>query len=114
MTSGAQLQGADNLVRTLHAAARQIEDLSEAEHKAGQLLAEAGSKAAPRLTGRLRESHGYTVTDAGLTVTAATPYAVVVHARTPWLTRTVDTEAEQVADIYLAGVDDALADVKGI
>jgi hypothetical protein len=114
MVAGAELRGADQLVRTLDDAARHLEDLTDAEREAGQLLADQGSKAAPRRTGRLAESHGYTVTDTGLSVTAATPYASIVHARNPWLTRTVGNQLDQVADIYLAGVSDALAEVKGI
>lgn len=113
MTAGAQLRGADQLARTLHEAGRQLGDLTEVEHQAGQLLAGKGSKASPRQTGRLAAAHGYTVVDDVLTVTAATPYAALVHARNPWLTRTVDQSEDQVADLYLVGVDDALSHVKG-
>ena len=114
MASGAELRGADPLVRTLRAAADDLQHLTEAEQQAGQLLARTGSKAAPRFTGRLAEAHGYAVLDGTLSVVAATPYASIVHARNPWLTRTVVAQEDQVADIYLAGVDDALAHVRGI
>lgn len=114
MTAGAQLRGADQLVRTLHEAGQQLGDLSEVEHQAGQLLADQGSRSAPRDTGRLAGAHGYAVVDDVLTVVAATPYAAIVHARNPWLTRTVDQAEDQVADLYLTGVDDALSHVKGI
>jgi hypothetical protein len=114
MAADASLRGADNLVRTLHDAARQLEDLTDAEKTAGQLLAQAGSKAAPRQSGRLAAAHGYTIVAAVLTVVAATPYAAIVHARKPWLTDTVVDHDDQVADIYLASVTDALATVKGI
>jgi hypothetical protein len=114
VAGGASLQGADNLVRTLHDAAHQLEDLTEAERQAGQLLAQAGSKAAPVHTGRLAAAHGYDVVDGLLTVVAATPYAAIVHARNPWLTRTVVANEDQVAEIYLTGVDDALSHVRGI
>jgi len=112
-TGGAELRGADNLVRTLRSAAGALEDLTEAEHAAGQLLAAHGSARAPRRTGLLASRHGYTVVDTRLTVTAATPYAAVVHARFPWLTQTLAADEDQVTDLYLDGVDDALSLVKG-
>ncbi len=110
---GAELRGADQLVRTLHAAAADLGDLSDVEQEAGELLAEQGSKASPRRTGTLAEAHGYKVVTAGVTVIAATRYAAIVHARNPWLARTVLAAEDQVADLYLAGVDERLAQVKG-
>lgn len=114
MAAGAQLRGADNLVRSLDDAAGRLEDLTDAEHEAGQLLAQTGSRNAPRRTGHLAASHGYAVAGDVLTVTAATPYAAAVHARNPWLSKTLAATEDQVADIYLASVTDALGDVKGI
>lgn len=113
MPDGAELQGAGDLVRTLQTAADELADLSDAERAAGQLLAQQGATAAPRRTGRLADRHGYTVVDARLTVTAATDYAAIVHARNPWLTRTVDRVEGDVLDIYMTGVTDALSNVKG-
>lgn len=114
---GAALQGADRLAGTLQRAADQVADLSDVDHDTGRLLAEAGAKAAPRLTGRLAGAHGYTVVDVGdgsaVVVTAATPYARVVHARNPWLTRTVEAKTDQVLDLYLAGLEAGLDTVKG-
>lgn len=113
MPPGAELRGADRLVRTLHDAAHDLENLDEAERQAGELLATKGAKASPRRSGRLANAHGYTVVQGVLTVVAATPYAAIVHALKPWLTRTIDNSTDQVADIYLTGVDDALSRVKG-
>lgn len=111
--SDAELQGADQLVSTLRDAAQALQDLSAAEHEAGQLLAQAGSAAAPRETGNLAAKHGYDVVAAQVSVTAATPYASRVHARQPWLADTLTARADEVADVYLAGVEDALAQVRG-
>lgn len=113
MGAGAQLRGADVLVRTLQAAGEDLQDLSEVERQAGQLLAEQGSRRSPRRSGRLAAAHGYQVLEDRLSVIAATPYAAIVHARNPWLTRSVDDAEDQVADLYLAGVDAALSHVKG-
>lgn len=113
MAAGAQLRGADNLVRTLDDAARRLLDLTEAEQSAGQLLAEAGRAASPRKTGRMAGAHGYDVVDATVSIVVATDYAPIVHAQNPWLTDTVTAHEEQVADIYLSGVEDALSIVKG-
>lgn len=111
--SDAELQGADQLASTLREAADALQDLSAAEHEAGQLLAQAGSAAAPRETGNLAEKHGYDVVAAQVVVTAATPYAAIVHARKPWLSDTLAARADEIADMYLAGVEDALAQVRG-
>lgn len=110
---GAELQGADVLVRTLQTAADELDDLSAAERAAGQLLAGQGAQAAPRRSGLLADRHGYVVVDDRLTVTAATDYAAIVHAHNPWLTRTVDRVEGDVLDIYMTGVDAALSNVKG-
>lgn len=113
MPTGAQLRGADTLVRTLDDAAGRLEQLTDAEHAAGQLIAETGSRSAPRDTGRMAAAHGYTVVEATVTVAVATPYAVIVHARRPWLTDTVAAQTDRIADLYLEDVDDALDHVKG-
>lgn len=113
MSGGAELQGADELVRTLQTAADELDDLSDADRAAGQLLAEQGAQAAPRRTGLLADRHGYAVVEAGVTVVAATGYAAIVHARNPWLTRTVDRTESDLLDAYMLGVTDALSHVKG-
>lgn len=113
MSDGAELRGADQLVRTLQTAADELVELTEAERAAGQLLANQGATAAPRRTGLLADRHGYAVVDDRLTVTAATDYAALVHARNPWLTRTVDRAEADVLDLYMTGVTDALSNVKG-
>lgn len=113
MAGGAQLRGADQFVRTLHAAASDLDDLTDVEDQAGQLLAEQGSRNSPRRTGRLSRSHGSQVVAGGFAVVADAPYSAIVHARNPWLTRTVLAAEDQVVDLYAAGVDERLAQVKG-
>lgn len=110
---GSELQGADQLVRTLADAAEQLQNLDTAQQTAGRLLTETASSASPRRTGQLAEAHAYDVVDTRVIVTAATPYAERVHARKPWLADTLTAKVDEVTTIYADAVTDALATVKG-
>lgn len=113
MDGGVDANGAGSLARTLDDAADRLDDFTDAEHAAGQLLTTKASAAAPVATGALAQAHGYTVTPAGLTVTAARPYAAPVHAFNPWLARTLTAAEGPVLDLYAADAETALSVVKG-
>lgn len=114
MSGGAQLQGADQLVRTLSAASDALDALDQtAGAAAGTLLTEDARAASPRKTGRMAQAHGYTVTEGTVTVTVATPYAAAVNALIPWLDDTASNDEAAVVELYSAGVDNAVALVEG-
>lgn len=111
--AGMGVGGVSRLRETLNAAARELTSLGGAHVEAGQLLAEHGGRTAPRRSGRLSESVGFTVEDAGFTVTAAAPYAAYVNARDPWLTRSYDANETAIIDIYTDAVADTVDHIKG-
>ncbi len=108
-----QVDGLQRLTSTLEAAARDLIDLSEVHADAGRYLTGKAQAAAPRLTGRLAESHTYTARAGYAEVTAGTPYAAAVHARKPWLASTLTKHTDDVLDIYATHVDDIVQTIKG-
>lgn len=71
-----------------------------------------GAVVAPRDTGTLDDSVEAVVTPLGFTLTAGgtrAPYAAIVHARDPFLTRALDARAEDVVGTYADHVDDTIA-----
>lgn len=112
----AEIQGADRLVSTLDQAAEDIQDLAEGHHAAGQVLATAGQASAPRLTGALAATVTYQVGHGLVSLTAGSSsvrYAAAVHARHPWLTRTVHAKQDEVVDAYLEATEQVLSQVQG-
>jgi hypothetical protein len=109
----------------LHRAARDLGDLSAANDRAGEIIANAGRISAPRLTGRLAASvraqrtRGAAVVVAG---NAVVPYAGVIHNGwrahnihpQPWLADTLDATQPQWSPAYDENVAKILDRVKGI
>lgn len=114
MTGGAEVKGVARLRATLDTAGRELADLDATTGvRAGQLLAAAGAARSPRRSGFLADSHGFTVTDAGVSVVVAAPYAGYVHAANPWLVRELDAQEETIVTMYAADVADVVAKIQG-
>ena len=111
--SGLDVDGLEQLQRSLDAAGRALEDLTPAHERAGELLEGRAQADAPRLTGRMAGQHELVVHAGGLTITNAARYAPFVHARQPWLTRALDALQRQVVDIYSNQVDQIVDDIRG-
>lgn len=109
MTTGASVQGADQLDSSLHAAARELAQLDEADDQVGALLAGAVSAEAPRRTGFMAG----TVEHAGAVVRVGAPYSVFVHARNPFAARALERQQAEATDLYGRAVAHAVALVKG-
>lgn len=107
--AGADVQGTDELSRSLDAAARELAQLGEADDQAGQLLAGAVSAEAPRRSGYLAGSIEHT----GAVVRVGAPYGVFVHARDPFAARAMQEKLQEVTDLYGQAVAQAVAQVKG-
>lgn len=107
--AGASVQGQDELVRSLDAAARELAQLDEADDHAGQLLAGAVAAEAPRRSGFLAGSIEHT----GAAVRVGAPYGVFVHARDPFAARAMEQRLQEVTDLYGQAVALAVAKVKG-
>lgn len=111
--AGMGVRGGDQLVSTLHAAARELSGLVDAHAEAGQLLADRGAATAPRRTGHLAASHEAIVNAGAVEVTNTATYAGYVHALDPWLTRELTDLHDQLIDIYAAGVAGVVATIRG-
>lgn len=116
------VEGADELSRTLSAAAKELGDLSEANQKAAQTLLERADPRTPRDSGALAAS-GRVVADAdGGTVTYGEVYAGVIHNGwadhgidpQPWLANTAADERTDLVDVYVDHITDVLGHVHGI
>ena len=109
MTVAASVTGVQSLEGAFDAAARELTGLASRE--AGELVARPAAEAAPYRTGKLAASHGVVVTAGRVAVVAAAPYAAFVHARNPWLARTLEAQTDAVVARY---VEEVSAVVGGI
>lgn len=113
MTVSAAVEGADQFLATLDAATHDLDDLDEADRKAGDLLADRISANAPRETGRLAKNVDAVVVAGAVEVTIGVPYAVYVVARNPWVTRDVDAALPDLTDLYAGEVAETIATIQG-
>lgn len=117
MTGGMQVRGVDRLVDTLHAAGDQLEDLEQADRRAGSLVASVVRRLTPRLTGALAASVDVVVTNAMVQVTAGNDrvdYAPPVHRRNPWMAKAAQRTESDVIRIYTEAAADAVDQIKGV
>lgn len=78
-TATVEVEGADNLQRTLRRAGDELADLEDANRQAGDVIASAARARAPRRSGRLASSLQSSVTKGRGSVTSAEPYAGPIH-----------------------------------
>lgn len=117
MTGGLTVRGADQLVRTLHSAADDLEDLEIADRQAGSLVASVARRLTPRLTGALAASVDVLVTNALVEVTAGNDrvdYAAPVHKRNPWMAKAAQRTRDDIIRIYTEAAADAVDQIKGV
>jgi hypothetical protein len=117
-----QVQGADNLARTLADAADAFADLGDANTAAGRHLAIRAAAAAPRRTGRLAASVRPVPDRTGVTVGSSLIYAPPIHwgwparniAPQPFLADTLTTQQPAVVEVYATEVERVLGIIQGI
>lgn len=83
MSVDVTVHGADQLTRTLHAAATDLSDLSVTHGRAGDTVLAGARARTPVRTGRLVASLVVTTAANGVTVSAGAPYAAAVHWGSP-------------------------------
>jgi hypothetical protein len=105
------VRGSGRLIEALDSAATQLARLESPE--AGQLLDTAATAAAPRRTGFLADHHEVIVTAGRLQVTNTAPYAGYVHAKDPWLARTLEQHTADVLTAYADAAADVVTDIRG-
>lgn len=97
------------LADSLHDAADELDDLTQVNQRAGDLV--LGDARIPRDTGLLESRTTALGSTEGFTLIADTPYAGIVHARNPFLTDPLARDVDKVADLY---TDEANEILKGI
>lgn len=121
MASSVQVIGDEQLAATLHAAARDIEDLADAQARISQLVTSQAAVMAPRRTGALAGSLQPDPQPHEAAVASSLAYAGVIHygwprhniAARPFADRAVQAMESQVVNLYLQDVQSALNRVKG-
>lgn len=101
--TGAEVQGADEVVRTLHSVAGKLADLSTEEAAAAELLADKVQTTAPRQSGYMANH----VSAQGGRVVVGAPYAVYVNARNPFVARARAAVLDDIEHTFTEGVADA-------
>jgi hypothetical protein len=110
----AAVDGLTTFVATLDDAAQQLADLDPVNTEAGAAVVQVVE--APRLTGTLASTVAAVAGPNGFTLTAggpAAPYAAIVHARNPFLTRALDQEEQRIAGLYADHVATTVNTIQG-
>lgn len=115
-----EVKGADTLHRTLDAAARDLQDYSAVNRRAGEVLARTASARAPRRTGRLASQTGVIrADDRGVEVGSTVTYGRFQDLGTRYVRPTYYLsgalgQAEgAVTDVYSVAVDRTIGKVRG-
>lgn len=97
---GVHLEGLDALEASLAAVVQALQDPETADDVARMVAAEAQP---PVLTGALARSESVS----GGRLVYAAPYAVIVHARQPWLGAAISDVVPRMVDLYAVKVQEA-------
>lgn len=115
-----EVKGADTLARTLNAAARDLQDYSAVNRRAGEVLARTAAGRAPRRSGRLAATTAViSADDRGAEVGSGVPYGRFQDLGTRWVRPTYYLsgalgQAEgAVTDVYSVAVDRTVGKVRG-
>lgn len=115
MTSlSASVDGLTELVRTTGDASERLADLDDVNADNADLVVAAVE--APRLTGTLASTVTAVLEPTGFAVTAGgerAPYAAIVHARNPFLTRALNERESDLIEAYERHVTDTLDTIQG-
>lgn len=107
------VRGADQLARTLHTLADDVQHLTPAHLAAGAVVCGKVRARTARLTGRLAASWTATLDPDGVTVSSSLPYAGKQERRTHALHGGLDDATDDVTRIYTAAVTAAVGKVRG-
>ena len=128
MVASVEVKGADRLAATLRDFSRSLDDLSDANRRAGELVASAAVQAVPRRTGRLASSRRVEAAPTTVDVSFGVVYAAPIHwgvgprvglrgphniAPTLFLSNALATQEDAVADVYLDAIDQRMGKVRG-
>lgn len=119
--SGATVRGADRLISSMRKAARDLDDLRAVNKKVAQSIAPEASTRAPVRTGALARSVRGTGTKREARVRSARVYGNPIHygwpsrriVANPFITKTIDTRKDEVADTYEKAVEQQISEIRG-
>lgn len=119
--TGIRVEGAENLTRTLGAFARDLEDLTDTNRKAAELVLDRATPRTPRSSGSLAASGRVDAGPDEAAVVYDVEYAGVIHngwedrniTPQPWLAETFDESTAAVTDVYLDDLDAGLRKIRG-
>jgi hypothetical protein len=107
------VKGGPQFVQSLREVGAALDDLSATTDTVAGWLGPRIVKAAPRRTGTLAASVTVDGWGQGLTIEAGADYAAAVHARNPFVSRTIDAATAEVVEDVTKGVENALQHIKG-
>lgn len=122
MADRVKVEGAARLERTLHAAADDLEDMSQAQQESARLVQQRAQAAAPKDTGTLANSLTVQEIERGQTAVASQLiYAPVIHygwaahniSPQPFLAEALADSTSLVVDLHQRQAQHILSQVKG-
>ena len=122
MVGTVEVEGADELARTLRRAADDFADLDDVNTAAGRYLSTRAAAVAPRRTGRLAGSLRLEASRSTASVSSSVVYANPIHwgwaarniSAQPFLFSTATTHETQLVDFYRREIDRVLSTIHGI
>lgn len=119
--TGVTVEGAETFKRTAGAFARDLEDLTDTNRRAAELVLEKADPKTPRSSGALAASGRVDAGPDEASVVYDEVYAGVIHngwderniAAQPWLVETFDESTAAVTDVYLDDLDAGLRTIRG-
>jgi hypothetical protein len=128
MPDAVEVKGADRLASTLREFARSLDDLSDANRRAGEAIGSAARGRVPKRTGRLAGSMRIDAAPKDVSVAFGAVHAAPIHwgvgprvglrgphniAPTLFLTGALAASEDEVADIYVEAIDRRMGKVRG-
>lgn len=117
-----RLEGADTFNRTFGAFVRELDDLTDTNRKAAELVLDKADPQTPRSSGALAASGRVDAGPNEASVVYDEVYAGVIHngwddrniAAQPWLAETFDESTAAVTDVYVDDLDVGLSKIRGV
>lgn len=119
--TGVTVEGAETFKRTAGAFARDLEDLTDTNRRAAELVLDRADAKTPRSSGALAASGRVDAGPDEASVVYDAVYAGVIHngwddrniEPQPWLLETYEEPTAAVTDVYLDDLDAGLSKIRG-
>lgn len=111
--AGVEVEGGERFADSLRAASQQLATLDTADAHASDVLADRIRAEEPTDTGLMRRRTTATVRQGHHAAVVDTPYAGIVNARNPFVSRGLSAALGDVVDVYADHAATALRSVQG-